>query len=56
MWGLCREACQVGESFSFLITWVRNPSSQAAIGDPVTFDMVTPEGYLAERGTTEPVS
>lgn len=56
VWGLCKEACPVGASFSFLVSWVRNPGAQTVVQDPVLFDLVTPEGYLAERGTTEPVA
>ena len=58
IWNICNMTggCQVGASFSFVIDWIRNPVSQITVGDPILFDMFTPSGYLAERGTTQPVS
>jgi hypothetical protein len=56
LWNLCKTGCDVGSSFSFVIQWIRNPASKLTIQTSVFFDITTPEGYVVERGTTEPVS
>jgi hypothetical protein len=47
------DGCIVGSSFSLMVDWIKNPTSQlGSNSNTVTIDLKTPEGYGIERGTT----
>ena len=58
LWNLCNgtSGCPTGSSYSFQIDWVMNPISQIAVKQPILIEVRTPQGYLVERGTTQPVA